>query len=91
MSLDSLETLQAFSEEVGASYPMGSDRGEQQAVTAYRVPVRGGQYAQRSLFVVDPDGVLRYVDYSYRIREDYPEVFRVLEEIREGRRPPQGR
>ena len=90
MSLDSLETLRAFSEKVGAVYPMGSDRGEREAVRAFGVPVSQGGFAQRSLFVIDPAGVLRYVDYDYRIREDYPEVFRTLRAI-QGEDPPQGR
>ena len=82
VSLDSLETLMAFSESVGAGYPMGSDRGEQRAVTAYRVPVSRGEYAQRSLFIVDKTGILRYVNYQYGITDDYPEMLRILENIR---------
>jgi peroxiredoxin len=62
---------------------MGSDQEDRSAVTAYHVPVRRGT-AQRSLFVVDPDGVLRYVNYRYRIRDDYPEVLAVLERIASG-------
>jgi len=80
VSLDSLETLFDFSREVNAAYPMGSDRESRVATTAYRVPVRLGM-AARTLFIIDRDGVLRYVNYQYRIREDYPEVFRILEEI----------
>jgi len=67
VSLDSLETLRAFGESVGAGYPMGSDREKREAVTAYRVPVSRGEYAQRSLFIVDRKGILRYVNYSYQI------------------------
>ena len=84
VSMDSLETLRQFSEEVGATYPMGSDRGEQAAVGAFRVPVSSRGYAQRSLFVIDPDGIIRFAAYSYRIREDYPAVLHILERI--GRR-----
>ena len=82
VSLDSLETLRAFSESVGADYPMGSDRDQRAAVTAYRVPVSRGEYAQRSLFIVDKEGILRYVNYRYQITENYPDVLKVLEEIR---------
>ena len=81
VSLDSLETLRAFSAEVGADYPMGSDRDQLSAVTAYRVPVSRNKTAQRSLFIIDREGILRYVNYRYRIDDDYPEVFRILEEI----------
>ena len=84
VSLDNLDTLREFSAQVGADYPMGSDRAEQAAVEAYRVPVNLGQFAQRSLFIIDPDGILRYVNYTYRIQADYPEVFRILEAIRPG-------
>jgi len=81
VSLDSIETLEAFSENVGADYPMGSDRDQRSAVTAYRVPVSRNGNAQRSLFIIDPEGILRYVNYRYRINDDYPDVFRILEEI----------
>ncbi len=84
VSLDSLETLRAFSKEVEATYPMGSDREEREAVTAYGVSVSRGQYAQRSVFVIDPDGILRYVNYRYRIRDDYPSVLAALERIGAG-------
>jgi peroxiredoxin len=81
VSLDSLDTLRRFGEEVGATYPMGSDRGEHAAVTAFHVPVSSSGYAQRSLFVIDSGGIIRYAAYRYRIREDYPAVLEVLEKI----------
>jgi len=82
VSLDSLETLRAFSESVGADYPMASDREKRAAVTAYRVPVSREENARRSLFIVDREGILRYVNYRYRITDDYPDVLAILEEIR---------
>ena len=66
---------------------MGSDQQERAAVGAYHVAVRRGA-AQRSLFIVDPKGTIRYANYRYRIREDYPEVIAVLEEIAAGGGPP---
>ncbi len=60
---------------------MGSDMEDRSAVTAFKVPVSRGQYAQRSLFVIDPQGILRYVNYRYRIGADYPDVLKTLEEI----------
>lgn len=84
VSMDNLETLRDFSEHVGADYPMGSDREERAAVTVYKVPVSIRRFAQRSLFIIDPDGILRYVNYRYRIDADYPKVLEVLEEIRGG-------
>jgi peroxiredoxin len=62
---------------------MGSDRENREAVSAYRVPVIAG-FARRSLFIVDREGTLRYVNYRYRITDDYPEVLKVLEEIGTG-------
>lgn len=82
VSMDSLETLRAFSEHVNADYPMGSDRQSRTATSGYRVPLIRGEFAQRSVFVIDPEGKLRYVNYRYRIREDYPAVLEVLERIR---------
>jgi peroxiredoxin len=81
VSLDDLGTLERFSEEVGADYPMGSDRDGRAAVTAFRVPVSSSGHAQRSLFVIGPDNTIRWASYRYRIREDYEAVLAALEEI----------
>lgn len=50
-----------------------SDRTAQ-VVNTYGVKpleIGGATYASRATFVIDREGVLRYVNYDYQIREDY--------------------
>lgn len=50
-----------------------SDRTAQ-VVDAYGVEpieINGARYASRATFVIDREGILRYVNYDYQIREDY--------------------
>lgn len=64
---------------------MGSDLEHHAAVNAYKVPLIRDAYPQRCLFIIDPDGILRYVNYQYRIDDDYPDVMKTLEAIKKKR------
>ena len=55
--------------------------GNSQVVDAYGVEpleIDGVRYASRATFVIDREGVLRYVNYDYRIREDYEPLMEAL-------------
>ncbi len=57
-----------------------SDR-QSEVVDAYGVEpieINGARYASRATFVIDREGVLRYVNYDYQIREDYEPLLGVL-------------
>ena len=57
-----------------------SDRTAE-VVKAYGVKpleIGGATYASRATFVIDRDGVLRYVNYDYQIREDYGPLMEAL-------------
>ena len=41
----------------------------------------GGVYAKRATFVIDKKGILRYVNYEYRVKEDYEPLMEVLAEL----------
>lgn len=41
----------------------------------------GGVYAKRATFVIDKKGILRYVNYEYRVKEDYEPLMKVLAEL----------
>jgi peroxiredoxin len=61
-----------------------SDRNAE-LVKAYGVKpqeINGATYASRSTFVIDKEGVLRYVNYQYKVREDYEPLLRVLAELK---------
>ncbi len=57
-----------------------SDR-KSEVVDAYGVEpieIGGASYASRATFVIDREGILRYVNYDYRVREDYEPLLEVL-------------
>ena len=61
-----------------------SDRNAE-VVNAYGVTPReinGATYASRATFVIDKEGILRYVNYEYKIREDYEPLLKVLSELK---------
>ena len=54
------------------------------AVEAYGVnqlEFNGAVYASRATFVIDKEGFLRYVNYQYKVREDYEPLLKVLTEL----------
>jgi peroxiredoxin len=44
--------------------------------------INGATYASRATFVIDKQGVLRYVNYEYKVREDYEPLLKVLSELK---------
>ena len=57
-----------------------SDR-QSEVVGAYGVKpleINGATYASRATFVIDREGVLRYANYDYQIRDDYEPLMEVL-------------
>lgn len=61
-----------------------SDRNAE-VVNAYGVKpleINGATYASRATFVIDKEGILRYVNYEYKIREDYEPLLKVLSELK---------
>jgi len=53
-------------------------------VKAYAVDtydIDGGVYAKRATFVIDKKGILRYVNYEYKVKEDYEPLMKVLAEL----------
>ncbi len=61
MSLDDVAAQKKFADEQHLAYPVLSD-ADGSVATKYGVLAPGGRYAKRVTFVVDPDGVVRYVD-----------------------------
>ena len=60
-----------------------SDRTAQ-VVEAYGVKpieIGGATYASRATFVIDRQGILRYVNYDYQIREDYGPLMEALNSL----------
>ena len=62
---------------------MLSDRTAE-AVKTYGVKqleFNGAVYASRATFVIDKEGILRYVNYQYKVQEDYKPLMKVLLEL----------
>jgi peroxiredoxin len=52
-----------------------------EVIDAYGVKpleINGSKYASRATFVIDKQGILRYVNYNYKVREDYEPLLEVL-------------
>ena len=59
ISVDSRHSHKAFSEHLGLEFPLLSDY-DKKVCQAYGV-LREGGFAERALFVVDRQGIIRYV------------------------------
>ena len=91
ISVDSLYSHQAWAMVRDLTFPLLSDfepKGE--AARRYRVWREGDGFSERALYLVDPEGVIRYAHVSPRLGHvpDVDELFSVLEEIRATARPP---
>lgn len=60
-----------------------SDRNAD-VIDAYGVKpleINGAKYASRATFVIDKKGILRYVNYNYKVREDYEPLLEALQSL----------
>ena len=62
-----------------------SDRNTE-VIDAYGVTpleINGSKYASRATFVIDKQGILRYVNYNYnyKVREDYEPLLEALNRL----------
>jgi glutaredoxin len=83
LSVDSVPCLKAWADSLGGiTYPLLSDfypHGE--VAQAYGV-LRSEGYTERAIFVIDRQGVIRYVDvHDIDSQPDNEEIFKVLAEL----------
>jgi glutaredoxin len=83
ISIDHVPCLKAWAESLdGISYPLLSDFWPHGEVAQRYGVFRDDGVAERALFVVDKEGVVRYVDiHDFDEQPDNEEVFRVLREL----------
>jgi glutaredoxin len=83
ISIDHVPCLKAWAESLdGISYPLLSDFWPHGEVAQRYGVLRDDGVAERALFVVDKEGVVRYVDiHDFDEQPDNEEVFRVLREL----------
>lgn len=83
ISVDSVPCLKAWAESLGGiTYPLLSDFYPHGHVAQQYGVLRAEGYSERAIFVVDKQGIIRYVDV-HKIDEqpDNEELFRVLEKL----------
>ena len=84
ISVDHIPCLKAWAESLGGiSYPLLSDFWPHGAVaTQYDVFIEDAGKSERALFIVDREGIVRYVDiHDIDEQPDNEELFKVLREL----------
>ena len=61
ISMDSFASNKAFAEKIGVNFPLLSD-WKRKVVKDYGIYNEESGYAARATFVIDKDGVIRYVE-----------------------------
>jgi hypothetical protein len=88
ISVDSIHCLKAWAESLGGiTYPLLSDFYPHGAVAEEYGVLRSEGYSERAVFVIDKEGIVRYLDiHDIDQQPDNEELLRVLEELE----PPAG-
>jgi len=84
ITVDNLPTLHAWTQEMGGLwFPVLSDFWPHGAVAAKYGVLRSDGTAERALFVIDKQGVIRYVDvHDINERPPLDELVRALERLK---------
>lgn len=72
ISIDQQMDSEKFQDKYKLPFPVVGDP-QRKIIEAYGVPLKdvgGNKFAQRSVFLVDKEGKIRYIDIDYRIAED---------------------
>jgi peroxiredoxin len=83
ISVDHIHSHRVFAASMGTlPYPLLSD-WHKKTVNDYHVYNAKGEVAKRSVFVVDKNGVITYLNTSFKAdkQEDYEAVFSELERL----------
>ena len=83
LSVDSADCLRAWAESLGGiTYPLLADFYPHGQVSQRYGVLRREGYSERSLFIIDRDGIVRYVDvHDIGAQPDNEELFKVLAEL----------
>ena len=83
ISVDSVDCLKAWAESLGGiTYPLLSDFFPHGQVAQTFGVLRAEGYSERAIFVLDKQGIVRYVDvHDIDQQPDNEELFRVLEKL----------
>lgn len=83
LSVDSSDCLRAWAESLGGiEYPLLADFYPHGQVSQLYGVLRGEGFSERSIFIIDKAGVVRYVDlHNIGDQPDNAEIFNVLAEL----------
>jgi glutaredoxin len=83
LSVDSADCLRAWAESLGGiEYPLLSDFFPHGQVSQLYGVLRGEGFSERSIFIIDKEGVVRYADvHDIGDQPENEEIFRVLAEL----------
>ena len=83
LSVDSADCLRAWADSLGGiTYPLLSDFFPHGQVSQLYGVLRGEGFSERSIFIIDKDGVVRYVDvHDIGDQPENEEIFGVLAEL----------
>lgn len=83
LSVDSTDCLRAWADSLGGiTYPLLSDFFPHGQVSQLYGVLRKEGYSERSIFIIDKQGIVRYVDvHDINAQPDNDEIFRVLNEL----------
>jgi glutaredoxin len=83
LSVDSVPTLKAWADSMGGiTYPLLSDFYPHGQVAQMYGVLRSEGYTERAIFVIDKQGIIRYVDvHDFDQQPDNDELLRALAEI----------
>ena len=81
--MDSTDCLRAWAESLGGiTYPLLSDFYPHGAVAQVYGVLRSEGYSERALFIIDKQGIIRYIDiHDIGTQPDNEELFRALAQI----------
>lgn len=89
ISVDQQMDSEKFQEKYKLPFPIvGDPQGK--TIEAYGVPLKeysGNKFAQRSVFLVDKEGKIRYIDLDYKVAEDKDALYKEIKSISGGSAP----
>jgi len=80
ISVDSVKDQALFHKEKKLNFPLLSDP-DGSAARKYHVLPKNASYTKRITFVIDPKGILRYVDEKVDVKNHADDLLEVLQEL----------
>ncbi|HRK35858.1 MAG TPA: peroxiredoxin [Candidatus Hydrogenedentes bacterium] len=86
ISVDQQMDSEKFQEKYKLPFSVVGDP-QRKTIDAYGIPLKefnGNKFAQRSVFLVDKEGKIRYIDLDYKVAEDKDALYKEIESLNAG-------